>query len=530
MVLHSILFDKPEKRAETQEAPDFFVDLNLDQIINAVTAAKAEYNLKPFFYTPLRDINTVEYRHEVMSDLENEVLSGAIKSFAQKMRTMRLDLSLAEKLYYERQKEQWFLRAAEVYYDAVTGLRQDLASPNVRSRGLSAFRDYLTSYTHSRSFTALLSDTQKLRADLSTIHYCLWIKGNRIEVRKYESETDYSVEVMDVFERFKQGAVKDYRVKILDGPADMNHVEASILDLVARLYPDIFQRLGDYCDTYAGFADKTITVFDREVQFYAAYLDYVATFKAAGLQFCYPIESDTCKEVYAHEAFDAALANKLIANNAQVVCNDFSLEGSERIIVVSGPNQGGKTTFARTFGQLHYLAALGCPVPGREAQLFLFDTLFTHFEKEEDIETGNGKLQDDLVRVHAILRDTTPNSIIILNEIFTSTTLTDATLLSKKVMEIIMELDLLCVCVTFIDELSSLSEKTVSMMSTVVPDSPAQRTFKVVRRPADGLAYALSIADKHHLTYSHLKERMNHEGISDVQGLRLRSSSEAALE
>lgn len=508
-IFYSILFASPEDRAgnDTLQPPEFFADLNCDQIVDSITAGRDEYNLKPFFYACLQRVDAIQYRHEVMQDLERPSVYRRVTLFTAKMREVRDYLVRVQKLYYKEQKQAWFLDAVDVYCEIINTFADELAISDLRSHGFLAFRDYLSGYRRSAAFNALLREAKELKAALAAIEYCVLTKGSSFTVRKYEAEADYSVEVEETFEKFKQGAVRDYRVKFSTSE-DMNHIEAKILEFVAKLHPELFVALDAFCSGNEDFVDRTTAVFDREVQFYIAYLEYAGALKHAKLQFCYPRISEAIKEVYDYEGFDIALAHKLLSANSTVVCNDFYLRGMERILVVSGPNQGGKTTFARTFGQLHYLASIGCPVPGKEAQLFLFDRLFTHFEKEEKVENLRGKLEDDLVRIHSILDEATPNSIIIMNEIFTSTTIQDETFLSRKLMGKIIELGLLCVWVTFVDELASFGAQTVSMTSTVVPENPALRTFKVVRRPADGLAYAMAIAQKYRLTYDAIRERI----------------------
>ncbi len=505
MPFSSILFES-DQTVDFRPQPDCFPDLNLDQVIQAITARKQEYNLTPFYYTPLKDLHTIYYRQEVMRDLGNQALMTALKTFAEQMVRVRRYHALSEKLDYPYHKQGWFLEAALVYGKAVTDLGQEIFPLPLNSKGLLAFREYLHHYLHSQGFESFYAEAKKVKEGLQRIRYCIILQNGTVRVRRYEGETDYSIEVEKTFAKFKQGAVKDYRSDLTKS-SGMNHVEAQILDFVARLYPEEFAALDQFYRRHQHFADETLKRFDREIQFYIAYLDFIAEIKRKGLPFCLP-EVVQEKNISAHQTFDLALAHALRHEKQEIVPNDFYLNGAERVIVISGPNQGGKTTFARMFGQLHYLAALGCPVPGTDARLFLFDEIFTHFEREEDLRNLSGKLQDDLQRIHEILDHASSNSILILNEVFSSTTFEDAVFLSKEIMQRISALDAYCVWVTFIDELSNYNEKTVSMVSTVKAENTAERTYKIIRKTADGLAYALSLAEKHRLTYIQIKERI----------------------
>lgn len=500
-----VLFDRSE--GEPGVMPAFFPDLHLDDIVSSVTAGPDACELTPFFYDALPDVEAVTYRHAVFRDLEDEALLSAVRGFRHLMQSVRRELDHATKASYTFDQERWLIRAARDYGSAITSLNDALALGNVRSTALRGFRDYLAPYAASDVVTRLAADTGRLQAMISRVSYRLRIHGPKATVTRFREEPDYSAEVAASFEKFRQGATKTYGWRFDEG-SDMNHVEAAILERVARLYPEPFDALHDYTIEHQSFVDPTIARFDREIQFYLAWLDYIAPLRRAGLAFCYPEFSGNPRSLDGRGVFDLALATSLVMEGTAVIPNDVELREGERVLVVSGPNQGGKTTFARAIGQLHHLARLGVTVPGDRVCLPSVDQIFTHFERQERVEDLNSKLEDDLRRVRRLLHEATSESLVIMNESFTSTTLDDQLFIGKRVMARLLERGLMAVVVTFLDELSSLDPAIVSVVSQVDPDDQTRRTFKIVRRPADGLAYAMAIAAKYRLTYPTVKTRL----------------------
>jgi DNA mismatch repair protein MutS len=504
----SILSPYPhEELVAADTAPDCFPDLHLDDIIAATTVGHRDDRLEPFFYAPLRDVSTVEYRHQIFRDLDRDETRRAIQNFVDGMRTMQRSVDRAEHVWHPLQRQGWFVGAVETYCNALMLLREELVDAQPDSAGLRNFADYVSRYVHSDTFQTLVADTRSVQAELHSVRYTVHIEGLKVHVDKFDGQSDYSSDVVAAFERFATEASKDYRIPRKDFP-DMNHVEEQILECVAKLYPDTFALLDAYCRRNQHFIDTAIARFDHEIGFYLAYRTFIRRFTETGLPFSYPEVTAETGTVSADGAFDLALAISSIDEGTPIVCNDFHLTRSERVFVVTGPNQGGKTTFARMIGQCAYLASLGCPVPARRATLTLPDHIYTHFERQESLSTMHGKLDDELVRIHDILSCATDASIVIMNESFSSTTVNDALLIGTEVLGRIIKLQCVAVYVTFLDELAEFDPVCVSMVGEVAKDDPTKRTFKFTRRPADGLAYAAALAEKYGLNHDALRQRI----------------------
>ncbi len=100
--------------------------------------------------------------------------------------------------------------------------------------------------------------------------------------------------MLATFARFQQGSVSEQLSNFTDAP-DMDPVEAAVLDLVALLFPDTFGALDVFCAARADFLEVTLRDFDREVQFYLAWLRHIQPLRQAGLAFDYPQLTTTGK-------------------------------------------------------------------------------------------------------------------------------------------------------------------------------------------------------------------------------------------
>jgi DNA mismatch repair protein MutS len=486
---------------------DCRVDLHLDQVIDAVLVDDDLDDLRAHFHTLLRDADDVAYRHEVFRDLADVDLRGAVAAFARSLGRLRTRGRWTPRSRRPRRSQRLHLDAASLYCEAVRALAGAFARRPPASRALRSIAAHLHRYAASEAFRALDDDARSLTRDLDAVAYALTIFEDRVHVRRTSDRHDYGEDIERTFRRFRRADAPEAvpeRIEV----TEMSDAEAAVLDLVARQHPSTFAALERFVETHTTFVEPLLERFGHEVRFFLAYLDFAERLAPLGLTFCLPTVSTIDKRVEALGSFDVALAESLREDAGRVVCNDVRLEAGERVLVVTGANQGGKSTFARAFGQLHYLAALGCPVPARSARLPLCDALLTHFERDEDLRALQGRLGEELTRLGDLLERLGPRSVVVMNEAFASTATDDALALGRATLERILGADAVAVVVTFTDELASFDRRVASVVATVDPSDPSRRTFRVERQAADGRAHALAVAHAHGLTYEALRRRL----------------------
>lgn len=497
----------PSVIAPDAAQPGCFHDLGLDRVVAAVCAPVAEHGLEPLFHQLLPSREAVAFRQAVLTDLACDAIGRSARRFTAAMAEVRHQRANAARSPHPIEAQHLRLAALRAYLEAVRTLADALAREDAQSEGLRSWGRWLRRHVDSAAFAELERRASSVHERLASLRFAVRIGDARVQVWRSGVGVDHAAALRERFAKFRH-ADTTVPVQAARPVPGLNHIETQVLDCVARLHPQAFAALAELVAASADFVAPEVARFDREAHFYLAWLDFIAPLQQAGLSFCCPEIAARDEDQHARDAFDVALARTLTGRGATPVCNDVPIGGAQRILVVTGPNQGGKTTFARMVGQLYWLAALGLSVPAASARLQLCDQVLTHFEREESVTTLRGKLHDDLLRLRGLLESASADSVLVFNEIFASTSLEDALRLGRVMLHRVESLGAVAVFVTFLDALAHEPAGVLSLVATLDPTDPTARTFRVEPRAADGLAWALALAEKHHVTGAWLRQRI----------------------
>ena len=480
--------------------PSFFLDLNLDQIIQRIDILWGR-KVAPFYYYLPADKASEDYRREVMADVKDNGLYEILCSFVKDMELWREAAAKKEAVHMELQQLVWHVWEAGAYCRAFTVLSQALEPLQLSSRGFLAFRSYLKQYISSESFREMRAEAESVLEKFDSIHLVLSCENGRLSVSQGEVDAAY-----DCFleESFPEQSKKMRNPFGMD--ADLTELEQELMKLVGRQRPEVFKGVELFCRNYPKYARDALLQFAEEIEYYLSFYCFRQEMEGYGYAFCAPTVSES-GELSAEGLYDLALACVSCGGQREVVSNDMYYGAEERFFVLTGPNQGGKTTFARSLGQLVYFSKMGLDVPARKADMCYFTGILTHFSVEESLETGRGKLKEELVRLAPMMDTAYTGAFVVINELFTTAANYDACIMGKRVLEHFLSQGCRGIYVTHLKELSDAHPRIVSLRAML--DERGVQNFRIERRAAQDSLSAVNLVNKHRLTYEQLKERLS---------------------
>ncbi len=143
-----------------------------------------------------------------------------------------------------------------------------------------------------------------------------------------------------------------------------------------------------------------------------------------------------------------------LTTSERVVGNDVDADGKS-LVMITGANQGGKSTFLRSAGLAQLMTQCGMVVGAESLRVNVCDGLFTHYKREEDETMESGKLDEELARMSEIADHITANCVLLCNESFAATNEREGSQIARQVVTALLEADVKVMFVTHMFDLAS---------------------------------------------------------------------------
>jgi len=230
----------------------------------------------------------------------------------------------------------------------------------------------------------------------------------------------------------------------------------------------------------ADHVESFFVMLRLELAFYLACLNLHRRLAEKGEPVCFPEPTRGERPVLtAQGIYDVGLTLHL---HDPVVRNDLRADG-KALLVITGANQGGKSTLLRALGLAQLMMQSGMFAAAESLRLSVCDGLFTHYKREEDETMESGKLDEELRRMSEIAERITPGSLLLCNESFASTNEREGSEIARQVIRAMLEKRIRVLFVTHMYDLahslhSQRLEPALFLRAERAPDGA--RTFKLL--------------------------------------------------
>lgn len=191
------------------------------------------------------------------------------------------------------------------------------------------------------------------------------------------------------------------------------------------------------------------------------------------------------------------------------VSNDLEMGEDNDILMITGPNMGGKSTYMRQTVLLVIMAQIGCFVPAKKAEMPIFDQIFTRIGASDDIMSGQSTFMVEMIEANNALQNATANSLILFDEIGRGTSTYDGMALAQAMIEYIMRnIKAKTLFSTHYHELTEMAEKNAGIRNVHVDVHEEDDKVTFLYRVLDGKAdksYGINVARLAHLPSSVLE-------------------------
>ncbi|HEX6291943.1 MAG TPA: hypothetical protein VFZ66_22345 [Herpetosiphonaceae bacterium] len=293
-----------------------------------------------------------------------------------------------------------------------------------------------------------------------------------------------------------------------------------------QILSEVVQPVAAALERYGRVQVRPLAALEQELAFFLSAVRFAARRAAQGLPVCLPVID--AREHRLAEAYNPSLAIQLAAPSGNghqagalpLVLNPIDFEPG-RIVFLTGPNRGGKTTYLRAVGLNQVLFQAGAYVAAAQARMVPADAILTHFPPVEGVELGAGRLDDEARRLREMFAQATPNSLLLFNEPLTSTGEREAQVLAGDVLRALRLLRARTVYVTHLHalayelELLNGADGGATIMSWIAGVAEdAARTYVIRPGTPAARSHAATIAEQHGITFAQLARQLADRGVT----------------